>query len=119
MNDRDLVCIACPLGCRLRTLRCGDGTVEVSGNKCPKGGTYGREEMVSPRRVVTATARLAARELRRLPVKTSGPFPRERIGELLAAVYALRVEPPVRTGQVLLENFGGTGVDLVATRSVG
>jgi CxxC motif-containing protein len=118
VSERDLVCIACPVGCRL-TVRAEDGEIRVSGNQCSKGETYGREEVLAPRRVVTTTVRLTGSGLRRLPVKTSQPLPREHIQALLAEAHRLELAPPVRLGQVLLADFLATGVDLVATRTVG
>lgn len=115
---RELVCIACPVGCRLTVRQEPGGSVEVSGNQCAKGQVYGQEEVLSPRRVVTATVRLTGSGLRRLPVKTSRALPRELIDALLAEAYRLRLAPPVALGQVLLADFRGSGVDLVATRSV-
>ncbi len=115
---RELVCIACPVGCRLQVLQEQSGEIRVSGNQCEKGDTYGREELLAPRRVVTATVRLAGSPLRRLPVKTHRPLPREHIGALLAEASRLQVRAPVARGQVLLADFLGTGVDLVATRTV-
>jgi CxxC motif-containing protein len=114
---RELVCIACPVGCRLRVFQDSSG-IRVQGNQCEKGDTYGREELLAPRRVVTATVRLAGSPLRRLPVKTHRPLPREHIGALLTQASRLEVRAPVARGQVLLADFLGTGVDLVATRTV-
>jgi CxxC motif-containing protein len=116
--NRDLVCIACPVGCRLEVWQEQNGEIRVSGNQCEKGDTYGREELLAPRRVVTATVRLTGSTLRRLPVKTHRPLPREHIATLLAEIGRLRVSVPVALGQVLLADFRGTGVDLVATRTV-
>jgi CxxC motif-containing protein len=116
-EGRELVCIACPVGCRLRVFQ-EKGEIRVQGNQCEKGDTYGREELLAPRRVVTATVRLAGSALRRLPVKTHRPLPREHIGALLAEASRLEVQAPVARGQVLLADFLGTGVDLVATRTV-
>jgi len=116
-GERQLVCIACPVGCRLEVRQEQDGEIRVRGNQCEKGDTYGREELLAPRRVVTATVRLAGSALRRLPVKTHRPLPREHIAALLAEIARLRVSAPVALGQVLVADFQGTGVDLVATRT--
>jgi CxxC motif-containing protein len=118
VNGRELVCIACPIGCRLTVRLEEGGEIRVSGNQCAKGDTYGREELLAPKRVVTTTVRLTGSALRRLPVKTSSPLPREHIGALLAEAHRLELAPPVRRGQVLLADFQAIGVDLVATRTV-
>ncbi len=118
MSRRELVCISCPIGCRLAVSWEQEERIEVKGNRCAKGEQYAREEVLAPRRVLTATVRLACGPLARLPVKSSAALPRERIPAVLRLAYALEVSPPVSLGQILLSNLEGTGVDLVATRSV-
>ena len=39
----EMVCIACPLGCRLTVTAAAGDEVTVSGNRCPKGEVYARE----------------------------------------------------------------------------
>ena len=117
-TERELVCIACPVGCRLSVRQQDGGEIRVHGNQCEKGEVYGREELLAPKRVVTLTVALAGGSLRRLPAKTLEPLPRERIAALLDEASRLRVSAPVARGQVLLADFHGTGVDLVATRTV-
>lgn len=122
----ELTCITCPLGCRLAAERGEDGSLAVSGNRCPRGAAYAREELLAPKRVVTATCRIAPASgprpgdaaPRRVPVKTSAPFPKERVPELLAEIYRLELPLPVARGAILLADALGSGVDLVATRSV-
>lgn len=120
----EMTCITCPMGCRLEVERKGEDDIAVSGNRCPRGAAYAREELLSPKRVVTATCRAgraadADRPVRRIPCRSSGPFPKERVAELLAAIYGLEVPLPVRRGQVLIPDALGMGIDVVATRSVG
>jgi CxxC motif-containing protein len=121
----ELTCITCPLGCRLEAEKGPDGSLALSGNRCQRGAAYAREELLSPKRVVTATCRIASRASgraegspRRISCKTSAPFPKERVGELLAAIYRIEVELPVERGRILLADALGSGIDLVATRSV-
>ena len=115
--ERKLVCISCPLGCRLTVNWEDEGEITVKGNRCAKGESYAREEILAPKRVVTATAAVASSS-RRLPVKTSAPLLKEHISELLNRLYKMEVKPPLRCGDVLLKDIAATGVDLVATRSL-
>ena len=117
-DEKRLICISCPLGCRLTVKGAAEGQIQVLGNKCARGETYGREEALSPRRIVTATVPIEHPDTPRLPVKTSGLLPKELVPDLLAEAYELRMIPPVRSGQVLITDFRSTGVDLVATRSI-
>ncbi len=117
----ELTCISCPLGCALSAERGPGGELEVTGNRCPRGAAYAREELLSPKRTVTATCRVAGAAPggpRRIPCRTAAPFPRERVDELLAAIYALERPLPVVRGEALIEDALGTGIDVVATATI-
>lgn len=116
-NRKELVCISCPIGCRLTVAVDGEA-VTVTGNQCPRGEVYGTEEMLSPRRVVTATVATGSPVIPRLPVRTTAPLPKEHIGSLLNRAYGLVVPLPVRKGQIVVEDIMGTGIDLVASRDL-
>jgi len=116
-NSREMVCIVCPVGCRL-TVTEDNGEVKVEGNRCPRGAVYGREEILSPKRVVTATCSLRDPVHSRLPVKTDAPLPYELIRSLLDHIYELDVPAPVRSGDLLIENFQDTGVNIIAGRTI-
>ena len=135
---RELTCIVCPMGCSLFIeeegppaggLPAEDGlpALTVRGNRCPRGAVYAREEIRSPRLVVTATCGIAfgasalSRPLtapRRVPVKTSVPCPRERIGELLADIYRLKAQLPIHAGDTLIPRWKGSDIDVIAVRSI-
>ena len=52
MEEKNLICICCPLGCPLTvTLENGE-VVSVTGNTCPRGAAYGRREVTNPTRIV-------------------------------------------------------------------
>lgn len=116
-KTREMVCIVCPMGCRL-TVTVKDGEVAVEGNRCQRGEIYGREEILAPKRIVTATCRLRDTAHPRLPVRTDKALPYEHIQSLLGDIYALSIETPVRAGDVLIENYKGTGINILAARSV-
>lgn len=134
---KELVCITCPMGCHLsvtipanETAAVSPADIVVTGNRCPRGVVYAREELLAPRRTVTATCRIlfpadeSGAEAgqggkRRLPVRTKAAFPREKVDELLSLLYAMEVPLPVERGQVLLADALGTGIDVIATRSIG
>jgi CxxC motif-containing protein len=122
--NHELTCITCPIGCRLVVERGSGGELVVTGNRCPRGAAYAREEMLAPKRTVTATCRALATPgvspaVKRIPCRTSAPFPRERVDELLAAIYALEEPLPVEMGRVLIRDALGLGIGVVATRTLG
>lgn len=125
--SQELICITCPIGCHLSVDRLEGGEVQVSGNRCPRGAAYAREEILSPKRVVTATCRIKRPDgagpasltaPRRVPWRTTGPFPKERVLDLVALVSAMEIGLPVARGQVILSNALDTGVDVILTRSI-
>jgi CxxC motif-containing protein len=120
--SEELICITCPLGCHLNIDRGPGDALSISGNRCPRGVKYAEEELLAPKRVVSATARIAGAgttgSMSRLPVRTTGPYPKDGVTEALKAIYALSVELPVKRGQVLIKDLGGQGVDVIATRSL-
>ncbi len=106
----ELVCIACPIGCRLTVTSGSAGDVEVSGNRCPRGETYGKEEVLAPRRIVTATVPTRSSLFPAAPVRTDKPLARELIPQLLQTLYARTVDLPIRQGETLVDDFHGVRV---------
>ena len=109
-----MTCIGCPMGCQLDVTKGADGTVSVKGATCGRGVVYGKQEAVAPQRMVTALMPVKGRA-RPLSVKTASAVPKEKIGDVLAAIVAGCAEAPVKIGDVLLEDVCGTGVSVVAT----
>ncbi len=117
-GDKELTCIVCPIGCQMTVERGSDGSISVTGNRCKRGAAYAEEEFTDPRRVVTATAAIPDGDPVRVPVRSVGPVPVDRIAAFLAAVYELRLSAPVAVGERVLTDVVDTGIDLVATMSV-
>jgi len=114
---REMVCISCPIGCRLTVTVSGE-VITVEGNRCARGEVYGTEEMRSPKRVVTATMATDSERIPRLPVRTTAALPKELIDGLLNEIYGRRVPLPVRRGEIIIQDYRGTGIDVVAARSI-
>ena len=119
---RNLTCIVCPIGCSMDVEddpAAPDG-LSVRGNSCPRGAVYAREEVRAPKRVVTATCGIEGDTgaVRRLPVKTASPCPREKIPALLDDIYRATVSLPVKSGDVVIAGWNGSNIDVVATRSI-
>ena len=117
---KELTCIVCPVGCSLNVQESG-GNLSVTGNKCQRGVVYAREEIRAPKRIVTATCRIDgdAGFVRRVPVKTVLPCLREKIPALLHDIYKTKVSLPVKAGDVIIADWMGEGIDIIATRTFG
>lgn len=112
-----ITCISCPVGCRM-TITTRDGeVVEISGNQCKRGDVYARQESIQPLRMVTAVAPVYQSKAP-VSLKTERPIPKDRIDAAMHEIRALHLQLPIQAGDVLLHNVAGTGVDLIATRSL-
>ncbi len=119
MSVRELICINCPLGCPLQVEVDETGKVlSVSGNTCKRGEEYGRREVTAPVRTVTSTVRVTGGEAPVVPVRTRGEIPKEKIFACMAEIRSVSIAAPVRLGDVVLKNAAGTGVDIVASKTV-
>lgn len=118
-QEERLVCVVCPIGCTLTVKSDVSGKEHViAGFRCRRGLDYARTELTDPRRVLTATLATTDSALRRLPVKTAGTIPKRSLLEAARYLRGVVVYPPVSTGDVVVRNLLGSGVDVVATRDL-
>ena len=116
---KEYTCVMCPRGCDMEASLDDDfNLVSTEGAGCPKGISYLRQELADPRRNLATSARVLGGSMPLVSVRLTGPIPKARIGEALKAIQALRLEAPVLAGQILIENLGGLGIDVMATRQV-
>ena len=116
-THKEIICLNCPNGCHLQVTQRG-AEVIVEGAQCEHGEEYGRQELLEPKRVVTAVVKTASTSAPYVSVKTSQALPKPLINGLLKKLYTLNVSPPIKSGQTLLSDFQGSGVDVVYTRTV-
>ncbi|MBP5262385.1 MAG: DUF1667 domain-containing protein [Clostridiales bacterium] len=114
---KELVCICCPMGCRITVTMDGDSVTDVTGNTCNRGREYAVSEMTAPVRMVTSFVKTS--EGICIPVKTASPIPKERIFDCMADIKSVTASLPVKVGDVMISDVAGTGIDVIATRSVG
>ena len=113
----DIVCIVCPLGCKLTVEKEGDG-YKVNGNSCKRGQDYAIEELTNPTRMLTSTVKVTNSQHVRLPVHTSGPIPKAKIFEAMQVINAITAHSPLKMGDVVIKNILDTGVDVCASRTL-
>lgn len=79
MEERNLTCIGCPLGCALKVTIDGEN-VTVTGNTCKRGADYGAKEVTHPTRIVTSTVCVKNGTIPMVSVKTAQDIPRKDNG---------------------------------------
>ena len=115
---RNLTCINCPLGCSIEVTMEGNEVISVTGNTCPRGETYARNEVTDPKRVVTSSVYVEGGERAVVSVKTEEAIPKNKIFDCVNAMRDIKVEAPVMIGDVVSGDIAGTGIKLVATANV-
>jgi CxxC motif-containing protein len=113
----ELICICCPLGCRVNIERNGDDFT-VTGNTCPRGRDYAISELTAPVRMVTSSVPVVGSVDKTVSVKTDKPIAKELIFKALETLKGVVVTAPIKEGAIIVSNILGTGVNFVATREI-
>lgn len=113
-----LTCVLCPVGCELEVRKDAEEELQVQGNQCDKGIPFAVEEVLHPKRNLATSMPVKGTKTKMVSVRLTGPVPRDMIFPILAEISKLRPEAPVRSGQVLIADVLGTGVDVIATRTL-
>mgnify|MGYP000844342125 FL=1 len=113
---KEMICILCPMGCHLNIDIEND--YKVTGNSCPKGAVYGKEELIAPKRVVTSIVRVSGGIHHMVPVKTDKPIPKELIFQCMELLKDIKIQSPQKIGTVVLNNILGTDANIVLTRDI-
>lgn len=113
---KDLVCIVCPRGCRLKVDE--NNGYAVTGNSCPRGEAYGKQEVTFPVRTVTSTVRIKGALHEMCPVKTDRAVPKEKMFDIMREIAKVELVSPVKCGQAVIENVCGTDANVVTTKNM-
>ena len=111
---KKFICIECPKGCHLTI----DDDLNVTGNTCLRGKTYAINEVTCPKRIVTSTVVIKSKLVSRLPVMTENEIPKEKLFDIVKELSNVRLEAPIKCRDVVIENVCGTGVNIIATRTI-
>ena len=117
-ETKRFLCVSCPVGCALTVEVEGTKVLSVEGNTCPRGVPYAEAEVSNPLRVFASTVRVEGGALSVCPVRSRAPLPLVKVFDVARELAKVVLPAPVRIGQVILPDVCGTGVDLVASRSL-
>lgn len=117
-------CTTCPSECLLtvEVERDADGAAvevcSVTGNNCPRGDKFARQELTCPMRVLTTTVAVSGGDEALLPVRTAEAIPLALHAQAMDLIRSLVVDAPVRMGDVILPNLLDTDINLVASMDI-
>jgi CxxC motif-containing protein len=118
VEEREFICVTCPVGCTIRATVEGSALVAVRGQACRRGIAFVQEELTAPTRALTTTVRVDGGTLPLVPVRSAEPLPKGMVRDVAARLRTVRLSAPVAAQQVVLENALGSGVTIVTTRAV-
>lgn len=118
MITKELTCVVCPAGCKITvTLDDNNNVTNVTGNTCLRGKKYAESEVTNPVRTLTSTVTVMTKDgAKMLPVRTDRPIPRPTLFDAMELVRKATVTAPVKTGDVIIENFIEDGTSLIACK---
>lgn len=118
-TEKKIICITCPQGC-LITVK-GDaeaGTIDsIDGFTCKRGKTYAENEFTHPLRILTSSVKTDGSVSPLVAVRTRTAIPKELLFKGMEEIRKIIVKGAVNCGDVIVSDFLGTGVDLIATSS--
>ena len=120
MQSKEIICTACPIGCRLTVYRdeSAEKGFQIEGNTCKRGLDYAITEMTDPRRILTSTIKISNSSYKRLPVRTESAIPMGKIFDCMNEINRITVKCPVKMGAVLIKNIAETGISLISSRDM-
>ncbi len=117
-EQRQFICVTCPVGCTIDATTEGGELVEAQGQACKRGVAFVREELTAPRRMLTTTVRVRGGVLPLVPVRSSGALPKGLIMDIVRDLRGIVLEAPVGEHQTVLRDVHGTGVDIITSRAM-
>ena len=117
-------CTTCPSECLLtvEVERDADGHVaevrSVTGNNCPRGDKFARQELSCPMRVLTTTVAVSGGDEALLPVRTADAIPLELHAQAMGLIRGLVINAPIHMGDVILPNLLNTNINLIASMDI-
>ncbi len=112
-----VLCIVCPEGCEM-DIDVRDGELVFPQGICHRGQEYAAQEIYNPCRVLTTTVRINDGDPAMLPVRTSQPISKAALIDAMQQIADIELTAPVRIGDVICRDVAGTGVSLVACRTI-
>lgn len=118
MDERDLICVTCPVGCSLTVILDGKELVEVRGSRCHRGEEFARKELTDPRRMLATTVRVAGGRYPLVPVRSASPLPKALLLPTAALLRRVVLKAPVALHQVVVPDVLESGVPIITSRGM-
>ena len=118
MITKEITCTVCPRGCTV-TVKGAETQIEsITGFGCKRGETYASAEFTNPVRLLTSTVKVSGSANELLPVRSAKPVPKSMLFDCMEIIKKTAVTLPVKLGDVLIADICGSGVDIIASKTM-
>jgi len=114
---KELVCINCPIGCHLSVDIENGMASNTTGNLCYRGCDYAKQEAIRPMRILTCLIPVKGLD-KPLSLRTDGLIPKDMIFSCVAELKNYHPSPPIRCGDMIIQNICNTGCNMIATMDI-
>lgn len=114
----EVTCILCPISCKAKLFLEGDEVISVENLECSRGKTYVENELKKPMRDFFTVVKVEGARVSVLPIRTSGPIPKEKMIDCSKELSKVIVKAPVKLGSIILKNLLNLGVDVISTQDL-
>ena len=118
IETREVVCVLCPMGCKINVKIRNGKVIEIENNGCKRGIDYSMKEVTSPVRDFFTTIRVEHGRIPMLSVRSTQPVPKNQLMACALELSKLVVPAPVKIGDTIVKNILNLGIDIIATKDV-
>ncbi len=116
-QKKQITCILCPKSCNIIGVFYNK-EIKVWGNNCKKGYDFFFEEIKENKRILTAVIPIDSKVEKTLPVRSEKPVRKNLLMDLVKELKNYSVKPPIKMGDIVLDNLLNKNINIVATRSI-
>ena len=113
-----MICIMCPLGCKMEVQFEGQKINQLQGNECKKGFKYAKQEISFPGRILTTTIKTENSLIPLLPVRSDKEIPKEKLIECMIEIFKYTITGSINVGEIVIPNIIGLDANIIASRTL-
>lgn len=121
MTEKEFICVVCPNGCSIEVkYEEGDPPKLISseGARCPRGKGWARQEIENPMRTFSSSVIVTGGEFLEASVRLTKPISLSKVFDVMKEIKKIKLQAPLKIGDVVLTNPAGTETEVIVTRNV-
>lgn len=118
LKSKEIICIVCPKGCRIRAAEDKNGEMIIKGHGCKRGYLYAQSELTNPKRMLTTTVRSKVKGFPTLPVRSDKPLPKDMLFMCMDVINKTIVDLPVKAEDIIIKDILNTGINIISERDL-